>query len=395
MNLKISDLDLNDPQGRDDAIKRLLKAGKQLAITDAINVIEGTPHPDNLTPTEHVSHARDYLREADRFDQALNAPTPVLQEAPSRESVDNYQMPFLIDNWMPANRLTILTGPGGIGKSYLALQHGCGLALGVTDYFLTPYHGTLDELYATNSNAFRKDPIKVVIASYEEDLHETWKRIALICDTLGWADYDKLTKKIRFVDLKLLGPVWGVQEDTHLATRAKLLDVGKWLLDECHTFGAGLLVLDPSAGAFGGSEIARESVREFCSHLNGWGQSEKCATMLIAHPPKSGEDYSGSTDWLGSCRALWTLRAKSRTTGTTGNGKETHQWYQLTNVKQNYASPQREIYLEKSIAGGKGIKGHTPVWIRANTQEDAEAFHADYHTPPATQEGNNGVPIVL
>ena len=107
----------------------------------------------------------------------------------------------------------------------------------------------------------RKDPIKVVIASYEEDLEETWSRIAKVCDWLGWSDYDKLAKQIRFVDLKMFGPLWGVGQDTHLAIRAKLLEVGDWLLKECKDFGARLLMLDPSAGVYGANENARESVR--------------------------------------------------------------------------------------------------------------------------------------
>ena len=150
-----------------------------------------------------------------------------------------------------------------------------------------------------------------MIASYEEDLSETWKRIAWICDWLGWADYDKLTKQIRFVDLKMFGPhlgSWGGYTPCHV--RAKLLEIGDWLLSECDSYGARLLMLDPSAGVYGGSENARESVREFCSYLNGWGQQMNCATLLIAHPNKAGDDYSGNTDWLGSCRAMWTLRVE-------------------------------------------------------------------------------------
>ena len=247
------------------------------------------------------------------------------------------------------------------------------------------YHGTYKEMYSERLNAFRKDPINIVIASYEEDLAETWKRIAWICDTLGWADYNKLTKRIRFVDLKMFGPIWGVEQDTHLAIRAKLLRVGDWLMKECENKDAPaqLLMLDPSAGVYGGNENARESVREFCSHLNGWGQDASCATLLIAHPPKSDDDFSGSTDWLGSCRAMWTLRTEQRTDKTQGKGKnaETYDWYQLTNVKQNYASPQRAIFLRKF----RTAHGWTPIWERCS-QAEAEEFHTEYSKPPSTQE---------
>ena len=338
-------------------------------------------HERNITFAQQLYTATNPETTADAVMRAIQntrqilTGNPVFQEAPPREDTDAYKPKFLIDNWMPANRLTLLTGPGGTGKSYLALQYIAGLAMGITDYFLKPYHGTSEELFSENSHAFRKDSIKVVIASYEEDLSETWKRIAWICDWLGWADYETLTKQIRFVDLKMFGPMWGVGQDTHLATRAKLLDVGDWLLSECDLYGAELLMLDPSAGVYGANENARESVREFCSYLNGWGQQVNCATLLIAHPNKAGDDYSGNTDWLGSCRAMWTLRVEKENRGTKTK-PEWHYWYQLTNAKQNYAESQRAIFLQK--INNKQEKRWTPIWQRCS-QSEAEEFFNEYH----------------
>ena len=340
---------------------------------------------DPTKPAETVLHA------IQRIEGTLTEPlqpTPVLQDAPSREETDAYEPEFLIDNWMPANRLALLTGSGGTGKSYFALQHVCGLAMGITDYFLKPYHGTPDQLYSEYPAAFRKDSIKVMIASYEEDLSETWKRIAWICDWLGWADYDKLTKQIRFVDLKMFGPLWGVGEDTHLATRAKLLEIGDWLLSECDSYGARLLMLDPSAGVYGGNENARESVREFCSYLNGWGQQMNCATLLIAHPNKAGDDYSGNTDWLGSCRAMWTLRVEKENRGNKTK-PDWHYWYQFTNVKQNYAAPQRAVPLQKIYNETK--KRWTPIWQRCS-QSEAEKFHNQYHNLQGQSPSSEPIP---
>lgn len=381
--IKISNLDLNTQEGRNEALQRLLEAGKEMAINDAINAVEG--ESDNARPSERIAMAGEFLRAVDRYEEKLNSPNPEMQRAPSREHVDNYEMEFLIDNWMPADRLTLLTGPGGVGKSYLALQYVCGLAMGIADHALVPYHGSVEGMYQDRPHAFRKEPIKVVVASYEEGLDDTWKRIAHICDSLGWADYDSLAKQIEFTDLKTFGPIWGVDQGAHLATRAKLLELGKWLFDQCESSGASLLMLDPSAAAFGASEIARESVREFCSYLNGWGQQVNCATLLIAHPPKSGDDYSGSTDWQGSCRSLWTLRVESET-NSTGKPKETSQWYQLTNVKRNYAAPQPEVYLEKLPNNNKGC---SPIWVRSNDKADAQEFYSDYNNPQPRKDNDN------
>ena len=372
----LDELDLTTAEGLEAAKRLFVKQSRQQKIESLKS--EDIDDAQTLDIFGAIREYNDFVGKPERR-------IPFLQEAPSREETDAYKPEFLIDNWMPANRLTMLTGPGGTGKSYLALQHVCGLAMGIADHYLRGYHGTDEEMYSEKNNAFRKAPIDVVIASYEEDLAETWKRIAWICDALGWADYDTLRERIRFVDLKMFGPIWGVGEDTHMAIRAKLLDIGDWLLSECRSddFKARLLMLDPSAGAFGGSEIARESVREFCSHLNGWGQENDCATLLIAHPNKAGDDYSGSTDWLGSCRAMWTLRAEKENRGTK-NKPDWHHWYQLTNVKQNYAAPQRAIYLRKIQTGTKW----TPIW-EACSQDEAETFYKAYHGTQSTRTQEN------
>ncbi len=76
--------------------------------------------------------------------------------------------------------------------------------------------------------------------------------------------------------------------------------------------GARLLILDPLAAVFGGSENDRAAVREFVSALDRWGREHRCAILLIAHPPKPASGapaprYSGSTDWRNAARTVWTL----------------------------------------------------------------------------------------
>lgn len=388
----IEGLPLETPEGLKEARRIITEDTREKTITDLITFIDEPLASDPIERSDQLKDRDELFNTIEKYNDFIERsqrPLPVLENAPSREEAADYKPEFLIDNWLPANRLTLLTGPGGTGKSYLALQHICGLAMGISDMQLTQFHGTSEELHEKNAKAFRKDrpPLNIVVASYEEDLIETWARINRICDWLGWADYDTLKERIKFVDLKMFGPLWGVNEDTHLATRTKLLEVGDWLLNQSQEFGARLLMLDPSAGAYGGSDISRESVREFCSHLNGWGQQVECATLLIAHPPKSGDDYAGSTDWLGSCRAMWTLRIEKENRGNKNNPKWVH-WYQLTNAKQNYATPQPPIYLQK-IKMDRG--GFTPIWTKCH-HDDAINFFNTYHNQtsiPHTQKDTN------
>ena len=259
------------------------------------------------------------------------------------------------------------------GKSYLSLQYVAALAMGydANIYALMPH-----ENESKISKEEQRAPIKVVIASYEETRLEVWKRIKRICDELKWADYKTLSQRIHYVDLQGMGPAWGVATGDHLALRSKMLPLGEYLLSKSQEkeIGARLLVLDPSAAVYGGSEIARESVREFTSALNAWCREAGCATLLIAHPPKSGDDYAGSTDWLGSCRAMWTLQQKQRTEGT-GVNKKSFSWYQLSNITKNYAPPQAPIFLRK-IKHEDG--GYTPIWPPCGDQTEAEDFYKEY-----------------
>ena len=49
---------------------------------------------------------------------------------------------------------------------------------------------------------------------------------------------------------------------------------------------------------------------------SAWAQRTGCAVLLIAHPPKSEADYSGSTDWHAASRAVWKLEQPERDNGS-------------------------------------------------------------------------------
>ena len=121
--------------------------------------------------------------------------------------------------------------------------------------------------------------------------------------------------------------------------------------------------MDPGAGAFGGNENDRAAVREFTGYMSGWGVDNKCAALIISHPPKTGETYSGSTDWLGSVRSLWNLGV--RTTKPNGNEKK---YYSLRHEKSNYSLTQSEMYLVREEYG---------VWTTVDSKEDAIINESD------------------
>ena len=72
----------------------------------------------------------------------------------------------------------------------------------------------------------------------------------------------------------------------------------------------GLVALDSVAAIYLANENDRAEVRGFLSALARRAYEGDRSVLLLAHPPKSGSDYSGSTDWLAGVRALWTLRPR-------------------------------------------------------------------------------------
>lgn len=321
------------------------------------------------------------LHELDDLEEQLQQPMLTPQQIPERQEAMDFRREWLIKGWLPANTLTLFTGQGGIGKSYLTLQVVAALTMGLKDCYLDPLSDSQE------FETLEGGPINVVYASYEDEPIESAQRLCQIQGMLQWPDYQLIREKLTFVDMKLHGPIWGVSEEKHVSTRGHMLPTGDALLQICKEAGAHLLVLDPLAGAFGGNENDRTAAREFAAYMSGWAQENECAILSIAHPPKTkGVDYSGSTDWEGSCRSMWSLKIEEDTIGTRNGEKERR--YTLTNVKRNYAAPQEDIYLQKS----KVSDGWSPVWLKCKKEEAIE-FFKNYCTIDYKEEDHDNTTI--
>ena len=147
--------------------------------------------------------------------------------------------------------------------------------------------------------------IKVVWGTWETAPGDFQERLGPAVST---ASVKELSGKLGFNNMRPHGALWGPGETRHISTTATLLEGGRQLLDYAETFGAGILVLDPLAAAYASSENDRSLVRAFLSYLADWADRTGCTVIIIAHPPKSGNDgYSGSTDWHNGVQARWLL----------------------------------------------------------------------------------------
>ena len=254
---------------------------------------------------ERLDAALDALTTADADEAArllLDALTPNALAMPEwvsawpNEGDDWQRTSWLIRQWIPAGRVSLLVADGGAGKTRLALQIAAAVATGRPNAFLGLHSLTLEPDYQT--------PAPVVWTTWETAPGDFQHRlraahgIALdLSELAGWLHY-----------LRATAPAWGVREGAHMATRGGALPLGVELLDYAERAGARLVVLDPLAGAFAGNENDRAVVRAFSTWLSLWAERTGCAILILAHPPKTAAAFSGSTDWRNGAQSLLTLK---------------------------------------------------------------------------------------
>ena len=243
------------------------------------------------------------------------------------------QRQWIIPNWLPRGRVGMLTGEGGRGKSWLALQ----LAYALTTnggHWLTPSHVNSAKMPSVEGGQ------TVLYATWEDEPAEFVRRIG--------TDKAQAMHNCHVIDLAGAGPLWGVQTGISTHDRPALLTTGEDLRASAERLEAALLIIDSLAGAYGANENDRGAVREFMASWDAWGRKNDCAIMLIAHPPKKMNSYSGSTDWHGASRWRWDLAAND-------------EGEYLRCEKTSYAKKPDEIRLVRNDDTGW-------LWAEADTQ---------------------------
>ncbi|MDE2974836.1 MAG: AAA family ATPase [Gemmatimonadota bacterium] len=209
--------------------------------------------------------------------------------------------------WLPAGRLALLTGEGGAGKSRLALQLAAAVAGGGRDVLPSARPGERadeDEGPVVASG----EPRPVAVIGFEDEADEAGRRLRWI-EAAGIAAAAKTGDRPRYLDAAAFGPLWAADNRYEPGDWTPFgLAALEWLAS---IEGLALAVLDPLAAVYGGNENDRGEVRRFLATLNAWAAETGVAVLVVAHPPKTGASYSGSTDWRNGVRALWTLTTEA------------------------------------------------------------------------------------
>ena len=188
---------------------------------------------------------------------------------------------WALDGWIPARQATYLTGSGSAGKSLLTQQLCTCLALGL------PFLGV---------------PTKPMIALYvtcEDDADELHRRQKAICETLE-VDVRDLSGKLHLASL--VGVIGNELAAFDAHNRMSVTAAHRQLVSTVENTGAGFVVLDNVAHFFAGNENIRVQVAAFVNLLNQLAQSGP-ALLLLGHPNKAGDAFSGSTAWENQVRS--------------------------------------------------------------------------------------------
>jgi hypothetical protein len=234
---------------------------------------------------------------------------------------------WIVQSLIPSRCVTLLTGQGGAGKSFLTLTLLAACAQG--EQWLG--HQT-EHCYA--------------MGFYCEDerdiLHRRVADLMQVCN----ADMTHLT------DMELherTGADSAMASFNRYDSSMSVMPFYDQVRDRVLATGARLLVLDNLYDIFDGNENERVQARRFIRLLTGLAKEMDGAVVICAHPSKSaltsGDGYSGSTAWRDSVRSLLYLTfAKGE------DGVEDRSRLQLVVKKLNHAS-EGGVYDLKRIHG--------------------------------------------
>ena len=352
---RIKELNLKDNDGLEAARRILLEFSRDHLISELINRIEEPKSQDKMS-SEEVADIEGLFDAISEHNLFLERPKSV--EVVPWNEIKDVDREWLLPNWLPANTVTMFTGQGGAGKSWLTLQVICQITGGFLDL------ACLNPDVSTNTDP--GDPYNVVLATYEDEPAEIKRRLQALASGMSWVEetLDTIKQHLYIVDMRGIGSIWGPGAGNHISNTGDLLAVGESLRKVCEDNKARLLVIDPLSGTFGGNENDRTAVYDFVSSFRKWGDTAKCAMLMIGHLPKytdgKSAGFSGSTAWEASVRSMWMLSIqKSENNDGKKNGND---YWALSHMKSNYAPLQPTIPLVKSGTGW---------WKRAANTEDA------------------------
>lgn len=222
------------------------------------------------------------------------------------------------ENFIPDYQATLLTGAGAAGKS-LATQQMCTcVAMGL------PFLGI----------ATKRTPSLYITC--EDDLEELHRRQESICAALGISLED--TRGKLFL-LSLQGEIGNELAMFDGAGGMEIAPRYMQIEQTCIAKGIGHVTIDNTAHTFAGNENDRHEVAAFVNLNNRLAQAIRGSVVMVGHPNKSGDSYSGSTAWENQVRSRLYLEVPKGEEGIPLNPD----MRVLRNEKANYSQRGAEV----------------------------------------------------
>ena len=245
------------------------------------NIETETEFDNDNAPPAWMDEASDSLfaeyAKGDEPPPALNLIDPA-----SWAGTDAPERAWKVKDYIPDRQATLLTGKGAAGKSLVSQQQCTCIALGL------PFLG-LETVQTT-----------AIYITCEDDADELHRRQKAICDSLG-VTMEDLSGKLFLLSLQ-------GEMNNELATfdqsgRMFIASRYQQITNACEATGAGFVVLDNTAHTFTGNENDRHQVAAFINLCNRLAITINGAVVIVGHPNKAGDSYSGSTAWENQVRS--------------------------------------------------------------------------------------------
>lgn len=325
----------NDPTGGEQAARA----------KDAIETAGGTVHVIELPGLGHGEDIIDWTGTADNLralaDKALGTdalPLPTLDLAELAKTRAKPKL-FAIERMAPLGEVTKFTGPGSAGKSLLGQQLATASAAATGQCL-----------------GLSVQPGPAIYLTCEDDAEQLHWRQERLCAALS-VDMASLAGKLHLVSLRgeLGNELATFGSDGRMTPSAAFHRLSAMLRET----GAKLAFLDNVAHLFAGNENDRGEVTRFINLLNKLAGETGAAIVLLGHPNKNGDDWSGSTAWPNSVRShahiehdvetdIRTLRLPKSNYGQKGNLVQFH-WVDGAFVRDEDLPPDTRKELAETI----------------------------------------------
>ncbi len=225
-----------------------------------------------------------------------NAPPPV-------ELVQTFRtyepIKWLVQHYLPIGEVGIISGGGGLGKTRLAVQIACELALG----------GGRDILGDGSMVTQRQG--RTLILTWEDSIDHITKTIH---DVAGKDHLDLIEQNVGVMDLAGRGGLYAPSGSGHLMNIGERTRLFYEIHQVAKDFRPDWIVIDTITSAFQSQESERGLVRPFLSIMQAMAREFDACVGLLAHTSKAEPDKpSGSTDWTNGVRIALNLAPDPKT----------------------------------------------------------------------------------